>query len=65
MTVFILHSLCPYSVRRGAFSTGFVFEYWNEDEEMSVKPVHQSLKDEVMASGRAEAKLPTEELPAE
>ena len=47
----------PYSVARGTFSTGFIFKYldlgWTRhfDDKMTVKPVHQTLKDEVLGSG--------------
>ena len=39
-------------VRRGAFSTGFAFEYYDGDEdEMGVKPVRKTLKEEIVESG--------------
>ena len=44
---------CSLSVRRGAFSTGFVFKYKDSDhgDNMFVKAVHQNLKEEVLESG--------------
>ena len=54
----------PHSVRRIAFSTGFAFIYWDRhcvwddddelrkiEEEMSVTPKHQTLKEEILGSG--------------
>ena len=39
-------------MRRGAFSTGFAFKYTNDgDDEMTVNPAHQSLKEDVLRSG--------------
>ena len=45
------------SVRRGAFSTGFVFKYKDSDhgDNMFVKAVHQNLKEEVLESGHLSA----------
>ena len=43
-------------MRRSAFSTGFIFKYeGSDDSEMIVKPVHQSLKDEILESGHVSA----------
>lgn len=42
----------PLSVRRGAFSTGFIFKYeGGADHVMRVEPVYQTVKDEVFDSG--------------
>ena len=44
-------------MRRGAFSTGFVFKYKDSDhgDNMFVKAVHQNLKEEVLESGHLSA----------
>ena len=39
------------SVNEISFSTGFVFEYEDETKEMFVKPVHETLRDEIVESG--------------
>ena len=49
-----------FSVKRSSFSTGFRFNYWSQNpdhldketaDKMTVKPVHDSLKEEVVGGG--------------
>ena len=39
------------TVRRESFSTGFSFDYWNESDQLFVRPKYRTLKEEVIESG--------------
>ena len=60
MLKFLLFLLFIFSVKRSSFSTGFRFNYWSQKpdhldketaDKMTVKPVHDSLKEEVVGGG--------------
>ena len=48
---FLFPKICTITVRRNAFSTGFVFDYWLEGQSMSIKPKYKNLKEEIIESG--------------